>query len=316
MRETETLDEEDTLFALAALGVLRPSEAPSLLLPYLASPRAQERWLAAFGLAALHDERALPAIERMLVEFVGPHQPKWGYMFQLWRQWLLRLLAEWGDPRVVPFIRAGLVATVRAEEVAVPEPQGPEQVFVVESTGKRYTGQEAWEWFHQEVSEWTEVEHQLIYALGQLGAFGALVGVPTHPGVYYQVTTWKWTDDGQFQRVVGVSESHPGALCGNIWRVHACFGALEAQFSRQSEWTYTFADVPALAQAIERSLEGQFGLEEAEQRQAMEDYDHAGFTTLTAAYYRWVARQAQEKEADEQATATPNTPSAGEDPGQ
>ena len=79
---------------------------------------------------------------------------------------------------------------------------------------------------------------------------------------------------------------------------------------------YAFTDVPALAQAIERSLEGQFGLEEAEQRQAMEDYDHAGFTTLTAAYYRWVARQAQEKEADEQATATPNTPSAGEDPGQ
>ena len=142
--ETETLDKEDTPCP-GCPGCAASLRGAIAAAADLASPRAQERWLAAFGLAALHDERALPAIERMLVEFVGPHQPKWGYMFQLWRQWLLRLLAEWGDPRVVPFIRAGLVATVRAKEVAVPEPQGPEQVFVVESTGERYTGQEAWE---------------------------------------------------------------------------------------------------------------------------------------------------------------------------
>lgn len=69
--KSKTSEEFDTRFVLAVLGVVRPSEAPSLLLPYLMSLRAQERWFAAFGLAAMHDEHALPAIEQILVEFVG-----------------------------------------------------------------------------------------------------------------------------------------------------------------------------------------------------------------------------------------------------
>lgn len=293
-RESQMLEEKDILFALVALGVLHLSEALPLLLPYLESSHAQERWLAALSLVSLHNEQALPAIERMLVEFVGPHQPEGIYTFQLWRHWLLRLLADWGDLRVVPFIRAGLIATVRAVELKVPAPQDTDQEFVDSGSGIRYTGHEAWQQFHQELGEWIKVEHQLVYTLGRMGAFASLMGIPTHPNIYYRVTTWKQSDDGKFQPVAEVPESHADAdvFCSNIWRVHACFGALEPQFSGHLEWTYTFASVPALAKAIERLLEEQFGLDEAARHQAMEDYERADYVNSTMAYYQWVAEQA------------------------
>ncbi len=125
---------QDTTFALAALSVLRTPETPSVLLPYLASSCAEERWLATFGLAAIQDERVLPELERTLVGFVGPHD----YHFLMLRHHLLHLLADWGDPRLAPPIRAGLIATVQAEEVEVPEPQEPEEEFVW--NGRCYTG--------------------------------------------------------------------------------------------------------------------------------------------------------------------------------
>jgi PBS lyase HEAT-like repeat-containing protein len=133
--EPETSEEADTLFALATLGELHTSKTPPALLPYLKSPRAQERWLAALGLAAMRDERSLPALGQMLVEFMGPNQPQRSdgslvYCFQRWRADLPQMLTNWGEPRVVPLLRAALIATLQAREGTLQEPYGPEQEFI------------------------------------------------------------------------------------------------------------------------------------------------------------------------------------------
>jgi hypothetical protein len=174
-----TSEEADVHFVLAALSMLGAPETPEVLLPYLASQHAIERWLASLGLVMMRDERVLPALEQLLVEFAGPNQPwtpKNGSLdtFRLWRHQLLRMLANWGDPRIIPSVREGLIATVHAEEVEVPEPHGSQQEFIWR--GERFTGAEAWQWFHSERMAWVDEEHLFVYALGQLSAFGALVG--------------------------------------------------------------------------------------------------------------------------------------------
>lgn len=302
--EPQTSDEVDTLFSLAALGVLRFPEMSSLLLPYLASQRAQERWLAAYGLATQHNNEVLPALEQILVEFVGPNQPRRPdgsiiSVFQDWRRWLVRILAKWKDPRIVPLLRAGLIATVLAEEIEVPEPSGPEQGFIW--LGQRYTGQEAWQAFHNERMFWVDGEHDIVYALGQLGAFGALVGVPTRPGIYYWRPSWVSDGEGGYRLSGQVPESHAGDFRGNIWRVHACLGYLESRFSERLGTVYSFKDAPGseadveqLVAEMDRLLAGKFGLDEVARQQAMADYDQAGYTYATILYYKMVAQLAQQ----------------------
>lgn len=310
----DTPEEEDATFALAALGVMRMPDAPSALLPYLSSPYAIERWLSAIGLVALHDERVIPTLRRMLLKFIGPNQPlspEYGpiYLFRLWRAHLLRGLSAWGDSRLVPFMRAALFATVRAEESEVPEPHGPEHEFV--RFGERYTGEEAWKQFRYEWQDWIEEEHRLVYALGQVGAFGALVGVPTRPGVYYldgpPSPTNKINEvDGKPVELDAsdltdryLPESRAKMFRSTVWRVHACCGFLEPQFRDRLKWIYAFTAAPEFAEVIERLLEGQFGLDVDERRQALEDYERAGFLTGTVADYERFARQARE-DAEEQ----------------
>ena len=293
-----TPEETDTTFALAALGVIRNPEAPNALAPYLASPYAIERWLATIGLVAMHDERALPILEPLLVEFVGPLPPgrpdlAIGYIFEYLRSRLLLLLADWGDPRVVPPIRAGLIANVRAEEIEVPEPHGPEQEFMF--GGERYTGQPAWQWFYNEQLFWVDQEHQFLYELGRLGAFGALEGIPTRRGIY----SWQdsWTDDGQgeYRLERRVPESRADDFRANIWRVLICFGALESQFRGNVGTTYDFSYAPELAAAVERMLAEKLGMDEAARRRAMEDFDQASWTYWTVIQYAWETESARER---------------------
>ena len=304
----DTPEEADTTFALATLGVIRPPEAPAALVSYLTSPYVEERWLSAFGLAAMHDERALPALGRALVEFIGPNQPASrdspaGYYIQLLRSYLPQVVADWGDPRLAPLVRTALIATVRAEEIALREPYGPEQEIIVPE-GRRFVGWEAWEWFRHTQRQWMEEEHQLVYSLGRLGAFGALAGVPTRQDIsYYWEPQTEYIGDETGEVAVAVDssfrngrvpESRAAEFRGAIWRVHACCGFLEPQFRDQLKWIYFFTDAPEFAAAIERLLEGQFGLDAAERRQAMEDYEHAKYLNGTMADYERFARLARE----------------------
>lgn len=103
--------------------------------------------------------------------------------------------------------------------------------------------------------------------------------------------------DSSFLRV---PESHANVFQGHIWRVHACCGFLEPQFRDRLKWVHFFADAPELAAAIERLLESQFGLDKAERRQALGDYERASHLTGTVYHYERFAMQARE-EAEEEA---------------
>lgn len=307
----DTIEEVDTTFALATLGVMRIPEAPAALFPYLTSPYVQERWLAAFGLAAMHDERALPALGQMLLEFIGPNQPASrdsavGYYIQTLRSYLPWVLADWGDPRLAPLLRTALIATVRAEETELHKPHGSEQEMIVPG-GRRFVGWEAWEWFRLTQRQWMEEEHQLVYVLGRLGAFGALVGVPMRPGIYYYwgspPTAYVGDEMGESMGESElpevdhrVPESPAEVFRGAIWRVHACCGFLEPQFRDHLGTIYSFADAPEFAEAIERLLEGQFGLDAADRRQALEDYQRTSHLVGIVSDYQRFARQALESQ--------------------
>lgn len=319
----DTTEEMDTTFALATLGRIRPANAPDVLLPYLTSPYANERWLAAFGLVAMRDERVLPAVGRMLLEFIGPDQPAndsglFTYHFQLLRADLPRVLANWGDPRLAPLLRAALIATVSAEQRELQEPHGPEEEF--EWDGYRYTGKEAWGWFYYEQQKWIEEEHRLVYALGRLGAFGALAGIPTRRGVYYYwgspPTVYHLLDESGEIEVeadpseyawMRVPESQADAFRADIWRVHACYGFLEPQFRNQLTWVHFYSEAPEFAQAIEELLERQFGLDAGERHQAMDDYERADFLAGTVAEYEGIVRRAT-VEADDTDDKYPQIP--------
>ncbi len=289
----DTSEEADATLALAVLGIIRNPEAPDALAPYLASPYAFERWLAAIGLVAMHDERALPILEPLLVEFVGPLPPRRpdlaiGHIFEYLRSCLLRLLTDWGDPRVVSPIRAGLIANVRAEEIAVPDPPEPDPEFVW--NGHYYTGpgvERRFFGFYHEQLEWVHGEHEFVYALGRMGAFGALEGIPARRGVYSRQMALTREGEGETYFEPCLPASHEERFRSNIWRVLMCFGALESQFCGHLGTTFDFSYAPELAVAVDRMLAETFGMDEAERRRAMEDFDQASWTYWTVILYAW-----------------------------
>ncbi len=298
----DTSEEADITFALAVLGVIGNSDAPDALAPYLASPYAIERWLATIGLVAMRDERALPMLEPLLVEFVGPNPPldpnlAIGYIFEYFRYDLLRLLADWGDPRVVPPIRAGLIANVRAEGVEVPDPPDPDPEFVW--NGFYYMGpgvrRRFYDFYNQQLF-WVDQEHQFVYALGRLGAFSALEGVPTRRGVYSWQNALTSEDGGDVYFEPCLPESRAEGFRANIWRVLMCFGALESQFFGHLGTTFDFSDAPELAVAVEQLLAEKLGMDEATRRRAMEDFDQASWTHWIVFQYGWTADRAKERE--------------------
>lgn len=301
----DTIEEADATFALAALGIMRPPEAPAALVPYLTSPYALERWLAAFGLVALHDERALSALGRMLVEFIGPNQPASrhsaaGYYIQTLRSYLPQMLAEWGDPRLAPLLRTALIATVRAEEIEVPDLPEVDPGFVW--NGRHYTGpgvERSFYGFYSKQLEWVNEEHQLVYTLGRMGAFGALEGVPTRRGVYSRQMALTSVNGGENYFEPCLPESHAETFRANVWRVHMCFGALESRFCGRMETAFDFSGAPELAEAVEQLLAGKFGMDEAARRRAMEDYDKASWTYWTIIMYGWGAERVREVYEDE-----------------
>ncbi len=122
------------------------------MVPLLDSLVDAECWASACCLGLLKDERAIPALEQMLVAIRSPqqrqlHQPGFGLWFPLSRHRIAALFGTWGPPTIV--------ATLR-------------QAF-----------ERIWHWQKQGYCYWTEDDYQdyLCCALGQRGAFGALSGL-------------------------------------------------------------------------------------------------------------------------------------------
>jgi len=146
----------DRLIALFALGYSQEPEARLLLLPFLASPHQRERWACAVCLGQLRDERAIPVLKAILLEegyenLTGDDNSLYqvDFWYETQRGCAASLLAAWNDPQLVPLLRQALQATwQRGQERAT-------------QTGQR--------------SFPPHPEDDIAFALGELGAFGALL---------------------------------------------------------------------------------------------------------------------------------------------
>ena len=303
----------DALFVLVTVGVVLTQRASNdeitaqgrdLLARYLASPHPRERWASALWLGRLRDERAMPVLVQMLTEYLPPHVLHYPdgssgmFWYDSWRAKVPPLLCQLSGARLAAALRQALRAALAVEQV-IPRPSGSEEILQVNQ--ERLTGQEAWEWYATDCRPWLAYQHQLVYALGRVGAFGALLGIPTPAGYYDAWGTWLPAvpdeDSGP-----AATAAHAARFRGDLWRVEASGGFLEPGYSEQvgeecrrrhGAGIHRFSTVPNFAQAVERLLEERFGLTEEERCQAMRDYERADFLSRTTRYYEHVMREAR-----------------------
>lgn len=142
---------EEKALALFALGYSDVPGAREILLLYLQSTEPMERWVSALCLGEMKEERALPALFHMLDEFLPPRVhplEREGGLYHFWRIKIAHLFGEWGRSDLAPVLRHGLEKSWNIEQAEQPD--------------------------HKQV--WHAYQDELVYALGRLGAFGALAG--------------------------------------------------------------------------------------------------------------------------------------------
>lgn len=158
---------DDKVVAIAALGYAKAPQAHQLLLPLLQSPVRMERWECAIVLGRLHEEQALPVLYQCLQE-VRAAPPSGAEAFSeedIWlessRMSIASLLGDWGQLASIPVLRSALKETWEWEQrflVGLSDDSDLVMLF-----------------------PWEAYEYKLAYALGQLGAFGALTGIDFSP---------------------------------------------------------------------------------------------------------------------------------------
>ena len=161
-RVLEQAQGDDQMVAAFAIGHTRLAWARGLLLPFLQSDDPGVRWAAALSLGEMKDERARPVLVRMLGEFLPPPYTPLGEVgpdwFEVRHMHVAHLLGQWGDAALIPTLRETLV-----------------RVWQVERDAPAHINQAGMQlrWDYQD---------ELVYALGQLGAFDELAGleVPAH----------------------------------------------------------------------------------------------------------------------------------------
>lgn len=142
---------EDKVLAIFAIGYLETPWAQERMWSFVESPQRKERWASAICLGAMHDERAIPSLQRILLEGLDPEEPfvledeSW---YAVKRDDVARLLGSWGPPTVVPTLRQSFLAVNTLREA---KPDTDDYLFVYQDT--------------------------LASVLGQRGALGALTGI-------------------------------------------------------------------------------------------------------------------------------------------
>jgi hypothetical protein len=159
---------KDKIFAMTALGLLGSSEEDALLIPYLQSENQRERWACAIALGRHKDERVFSLLQDLLVEGIFDFSVDI-YEWLLVRRWDLALiLGAWGRPQAAPALRRTFRLCWEIEQQ--PDP-----------SGRRWDSDEREYWWHY-------LQDHLAYALGQLGAWGAMCSLGL-PATHLRITT-------------------------------------------------------------------------------------------------------------------------------
>jgi hypothetical protein len=215
---------EERALAIFILGYSGNPQARELLLPFLESADPMEQWASALALGAMRQEEALPVLMHLLDEFLPPRAhplEREGGLYHSWRIKVAALLGEWGRTDLVPILRQALQKSWTIEQADITA--------------------------HKQV--WHSYEDELVYALGQLEAFGALTGLP-----------------------LPSSRLH-------LWMVMLSCGFLRARTRYGDLLTQVQINV-ALQGEITRILEQRFGLSRQEQEDYIDSYADGYFSRM------------------------------------
>jgi len=142
---------EEKAVALFALSYSDNPNAQGILSTALESVEPLEQWASALCLGERKDERALPVLLSCLQALLPPRLhplEREGGLYHFWRMKVAALLGEWGRKDSIPALRQALETTWKLEQA--------------DTIDRKHV--------------WHDYQDELVYALGRLEAFGALVG--------------------------------------------------------------------------------------------------------------------------------------------
>ncbi len=234
----------DQVLAILALGDLATSSAREYLLPVLASQHPVARWASAFELGKMREERSLPVLFAMLTEFLPPN-PEYTttWLYWGWRPLVPQILGAWGQRSATAPLREALRAAKQVELAVIAGDYVPNRA--------------------SEPEDWARYQEEIVYALGRIGAWGALTGTQEIE------STLLW------------------------WRVHLIMGYLHGRYRITS--ILLWKDHPALREEVERLLEHTFGLDKQERNEALDQYQTEKSFEIWSRYNQ----EQQEKEQKE-----------------
>lgn len=213
----------DRAIAIFALGYSDMPEVPTLLLPFLSSPYRQERWASAVCLEQMQEEQAFPVLKHILLEEVFDlpstsemHLDEEIRWYEGQRGRVALQLAQWNDHSMVPLLRQALRASWLREHEW-------KSRFMYRHSGP-YS------------------EDAIAFALGKLGAFGAL----SHLDV-------------------------PQARL-HLALIHLVLGYLYTRGYRYKHIIMELGKKTALGREVARVLKERFGYSEAEAEESIEQF--------------------------------------------
>ncbi len=151
LRAFESGTPEEKAVALFALSYSNHPNAQAILSTALESVEPMERWASALSLAERKDERVLPVLLSFFKEMLPPRMhplERKGGLYHYWRIRAAFLLGEWGRKDLVPALREAFDTAWKLEQADIID--------------RKHV--------------WHDYQDELVYALGRLEAFGALVG--------------------------------------------------------------------------------------------------------------------------------------------
>ncbi|WIG58921.1 MAG: hypothetical protein OJF49_001668 [Ktedonobacterales bacterium] len=243
MRMHHEAEGNDRLFALFALGCRRIPQARDYLASLMESSDVAERQACRIALAHAGDKRAVQPLMELLGEFLPGEPP-----YDDWREQLASFLESWqadipgllgrlGDPVAAPALRRALQATIA---VTGSYSFNPEAILfrgeIVDFDNMTAQDNELLT-VASELQVLLGYQDGLVYALGQLGAVGALTGVaPAHP-----------------------ERATDRARTLALWTVHLLMGYLHERYPVvEEQW---WQDLPELRADLDHFLERLYGLD-------------------------------------------------------
>ena len=164
---------EDRLFAIFALGAAGTVLTRETLLPLLESPMVLDRWASAICLGEIGEEQAILTLCTMLTEFLPTTMSEYEtceqdpvhFRYAVLRMYAPNILYELGSSVAIPALRQGLQHTVKLEAILSAQAVKTTEMFspVLNSS----------------LNVLRHYQDTLAFALGRLGALGALTGVQT-----------------------------------------------------------------------------------------------------------------------------------------